>query len=115
MDPAGQANVMSTPAQDDSSTARTRGRFLVTAILTFLATRVVAPRLPNAERLVPGTPKRFAQGIGTALSTAAAVAWLGFGASGVGVALVAAIALFVAATSAACPPYTWHEVVSQVS
>ncbi|MCB1028633.1 MAG: DUF4395 family protein, partial [Microthrixaceae bacterium] len=48
--------------------------------------------------------KRFAQGIGTALSTAAAVAWLGFGASGVGVALVAAIAFaaFLEAAFAVC-------------
>ena len=58
-----------------------------------LATRVVAPRLPGAERLVPGAPKRFAQGIGTALSTAGAIAWLGLGWSGIGVALVAAIAI----------------------
>ena len=58
-----------------------------------LATRVVAPRLPCATRLVPGAPKRFAQGIGTALSTAAALAWLGLGLTGVGVALVAAITI----------------------
>ncbi|CCM63939.1 MAG: DUF4395 domain-containing protein [Candidatus Microthrix parvicella] len=56
-----------------------------------LATRVVAPRLAHAERLVPGAPKRFAQGIGTALSTAAAVTWLAFGLTGPGVTLVAAI------------------------
>ncbi|MGH9271283.1 MAG: DUF4395 family protein, partial [Ilumatobacteraceae bacterium] len=35
-----------------------------------LATRVVAPRL-GRPRLVPGPPKRFAQSIGLALTTAA--------------------------------------------
>ncbi|MEZ5382981.1 MAG: DUF4395 domain-containing protein [Microthrixaceae bacterium] len=69
-----------------------------------LATRVVAPRLPRAERFVAGAPKRFAQGIGTLLSTLAAVAWLGFGSPGVGVALVAAItvAAFLEAAFAVC-------------
>jgi hypothetical protein len=38
-----------------------------------LATRVVAPALPVAPRPTPGPPKRFAQGIGAALSTAAMV------------------------------------------
>ena len=44
-----------------------------------LATRVVTPRLPFAARLVPGPPKRFAQGIGALLSVTAAVLalWLG--------------------------------------
>lgn len=58
-----------------------------------LATRVVAPRLPS--RLVPGPPKRFAQGIGAALSLSALVALL-VGRPGVATALVAAIG--VAAT-----------------
>lgn len=39
--------------------------------LGLLATRVVVPRLPFAERPVPGPPKRFAQGIGLAFSLAA--------------------------------------------
>ena len=43
-----------------------------------LATRVVAPRL-GPPRPVPGPPKRFAQAMGTAFSTAAVVLWLGFG------------------------------------
>ena len=43
-----------------------------------VVTRVVTPRLPVAPRLVPGPPKRFAQGIGAVLSTAAAVLALGF-------------------------------------
>lgn len=48
------------------------------SILGQLATRVIAPRL-GAPRLVPGPPKRFAQGIGLAVTTAAAVLSLGFG------------------------------------
>ena len=43
-----------------------------------LAVRVVATRL-GPGRPVPGPPKRFAQAIGTAFSTAALVAWFGFG------------------------------------
>jgi hypothetical protein len=42
------------------------------------ATRVVAPRLGPA-RPVPGPPKRFAQAMGTAMSTIAVVLWFGFG------------------------------------
>ncbi|HUC35533.1 MAG TPA: DUF4395 domain-containing protein [Acidimicrobiales bacterium] len=43
-----------------------------------LATRVVAPRLGPA-RPVAGPPKRFAQAMGAAFSTAALVLWFGFG------------------------------------
>jgi hypothetical protein len=45
-----------------------------------LVTRVVTPRLHIAQRPVAGPPKRFAQGIGFAMSTTAAVLALGFGA-----------------------------------
>ena len=38
-----------------------------------LATRVVAPRLSSTPKLVPGPPKRFAQGIGAVISSAAAL------------------------------------------
>jgi len=41
-----------------------------------LATRVVAPRLGVPARPVPGPPKRFAQGIGALVTTAATVCWL---------------------------------------
>jgi len=41
-----------------------------------LATRVVTPRLPGPHRLVPGPPKRFAQGVGLVVSSSAALAWL---------------------------------------
>ncbi len=44
-----------------------------------LATRVVAPRLPGRPRLVPGPPKRFAQGIGVAFSTTALLLYFGGG------------------------------------
>jgi hypothetical protein len=57
-----------------------------------LASVVVAPRL-GAEKPVPGPPKRFAQGIGAALSTAAAVAALGFGAGTVADVMLAALIL----------------------
>lgn len=41
-----------------------------------LVTRGITPRLPVRHRFVAGPPKRFAQGIGAALSSAALVAWL---------------------------------------
>jgi hypothetical protein len=59
------------------------------------ATRVVAPRL-GAPRLVPGPPKRFAQGMGAVMSVAAALAHVGFGADGLAEILVGLI--LVAAT-----------------
>jgi hypothetical protein len=40
------------------------------------ATKVVAPRLPRYEKLMPGPPKRFAQGIGVAFTVTASVLWL---------------------------------------
>jgi hypothetical protein len=62
--------------------------------LARLAVHVVAPRL-GPERPTPGPPKRFAQGIGATLSSAALVAWV-LGAPQVAVVLTAMIA--VAAT-----------------
>jgi hypothetical protein len=55
-----------------------------------LATRVVAPRL-GPPRLVPGPPKRFAQGMGTAFSASAVIAHFGFAADGVSQLFLAAI------------------------
>jgi Domain of unknown function (DUF4395) len=55
-----------------------------------LATQVVRPRLPVAPRPVPGPPKRFAQGIGAALSVTAVVLFAA-GASGAATALLAAL------------------------
>ena len=54
-------------------------------------TRVLTPALPFEARLVPGPPKRFAQGIGATLSVSAAVAHFGFGSTGVAVVLVGMI------------------------
>jgi Domain of unknown function (DUF4395) len=62
--------------------------------LAQVATRVVAPRL-GPPKHVPGPPKRFAQGMGAAMTGAALVAWL----AGAGVVVeVLLAALVVAAT-----------------
>jgi hypothetical protein len=58
--------------------------------LALLVTRVVVPRLRIPPKLVPGPPKRFAQGIGAVLSVGALVAWLA-GAAGLAWVLVAMI------------------------
>jgi len=59
-------------------------------------TRVLTPALPFEEKLVPGPPKRFAQGIGATLSVGAAISWFAFGNATVALVLVAMIT--VAAT-----------------
>ena len=41
-----------------------------------LATRVIVPALPLAARPTPGPPKRFAQAMGVAMSTAALIVWV---------------------------------------
>ena len=61
-----------------------------------LVTRAVTPRLPVEPKLVAGPPKRFAQGMGAAMSTTAVVLHFGFGAAGPADVLVAMI--LVAAT-----------------
>ena len=43
------------------------------------AIRVSGPRLVNWQKFVPGPPKRFAQGIGAALTLAATITWLSVG------------------------------------
>ncbi len=58
-----------------------------------LVTRVVTPRLPVEPSLVAGPPKRFAQGMGATMSTAAVVLHFAFGAIGAAKALVAMILL----------------------
>lgn len=63
--------------------------------LGLLATRVVAPRLPGSPRLVPGPPKRFAQGIGAAFTLSASALWL-LGATGAARIVVAALAVAAA-------------------
>jgi hypothetical protein len=58
-----------------------------------LAVHVVAPALPERfHRHVPGPPKRFAQGIGTAFSLGAGIAWL-LGAPVVSVVLIVGLTL----------------------
>jgi len=52
------------------------------------AMKVAAPRLGDPN-YVPGPPKRFAQGMGAAITTAALVAWAVFGATGVASVLLA--------------------------
>lgn len=61
-----------------------------------LVTRVITPRLGLAPRPVAGPPKRFAQAIGVAFSTTAALLALGFGLRGaayvvLGLLVVAAV------------------------
>ena len=56
-----------------------------------VVTDVITPRLPFAARPTAGPPKRFAQGIGATLSTAAAIAHFGFGSATVANVLVAMI------------------------
>jgi len=67
--------------------------------LGLIATKVVAPRLPRHEKLVPGPPKRFAQAIGVAFSVTASVLWLAGapGAARIVVALLAGAAFLEAA------------------
>lgn len=59
-----------------------------------LASQVIAPRL-GTPRYVPGPPKRFAQGMGAAMTSAGVVAWLA-GAQTAGTVLL--VLLVVAAT-----------------
>lgn len=60
-----------------------------------LVTRVVTPSLGVEARLVPGPPKRFAQGMGATMSVTALVLHFGFGAAGAADVFVAMI-LFAA-------------------
>jgi hypothetical protein len=63
------------------------------SVLGQVANRVIAPRL-GPPTLVPGPPKRFAQAIGLALTTTAAVATLVSGLDTLAVALVAILLVF---------------------
>lgn len=63
-----------------------------------LATKVVAPAL-GEPRLVPGPPKRFAQAIGLALTSAAVVGWL-LGATTVTTVLLVVLLVFATLESA---------------
>jgi len=57
-------------------------------------TRVLTPALPFDEKLVPGPPKRFAQGIGAIFSVTAAVLAIGFDQLGAASIVLAVLALF---------------------
>lgn len=57
-----------------------------------LVTRVITPRLGIAPKLVPGPPKRFAQGIGVLFSVTAAILTLGLERRTAGHAVLAALA-----------------------
>jgi hypothetical protein len=63
--------------------------------LGLLATRVIAPRIGH-EKLVAGPPKRFAQGMGAALTLTAVVLHFGFGANTAALVVLGLVA--VAAT-----------------
>jgi hypothetical protein len=56
-----------------------------------LATQGITPRLAGPHRMVPGPPKRFAQGVGVMFSVGALVAEL-LGADAVAVVLIAGLA-----------------------
>lgn len=62
--------------------------------LALLSVKVLAPRLGSA-RLVPGPPKRFAQGVGTVVSTTALILFL----AGAAPAAWIALAVLIAAAS----------------
>jgi hypothetical protein len=62
--------------------------------LALLSVKVLAPRLGSA-RLVPGPPKRFAQGMGTAVSSTALILFL----AGAAPAAWIALAVLIAAAS----------------
>ena len=69
-----------------------------------LVTRVITPRLPGASKLVPGPPKRFAQGMGAFMSTLACVLALGFGLTTLAYVVLGlmAVAAFLEAAFAYC-------------
>jgi Domain of unknown function (DUF4395) len=77
-----------------------------------LVTRVITPRIRVPARLVPGPPKRFAQGIGATLTVAAAVLALGFGLEIeadvlLGLVIVAATLESVFALCIGCKIFAW--------
>ncbi|MCL5048692.1 MAG: DUF4395 domain-containing protein [Firmicutes bacterium] len=57
------------------------------------ATKIIAPRMSRFSRIVPGKPKRFAQGIG-AVFTSAALILAGLGFLQASVVLIAILAFF---------------------
>ena len=68
-----------------------------------LATQVITPKLSFEHRLVPGPPKRFAQGVGAAFTIAASVLYIA-GAYGASQLVIAAlvVAAFLESAFAVC-------------
>jgi len=62
--------------------------------MAWLADRVLLPALGNPRRPTAGPPKRFAQGIGLAVSGSALVAWLVLGQAEIGRALLGVLVAF---------------------
>jgi len=62
--------------------------------LALLVTRVVTPALPFDERPTPGPPKRFAQGIGLVVTTAAVVLAFGVGLEVLAYGLIGLLVVF---------------------
>lgn len=67
-----------------------------------IVTELITPRLPIEHRVVSGPPKRFAQGIGAAFTTAASIAHVG---GSTGTAALIILALTVAASLEAFAGY----------
>ncbi len=61
--------------------------------LALLVTKVVTPRLAVDAKLVPGPPKRFAQGVGAVLSISALISWGVLDSTPLALVLVAAITI----------------------
>jgi hypothetical protein len=66
------------------------------SVLGQFVTRVVTPLLPAAPKLVPGPPKRFAQGIGVVFSVASALLLLVFDLDLAGWSVLAALTMAAA-------------------
>jgi len=64
-----------------------------------IATRIVAPRISTPPKIMPGPPKRFAQGIGVVFSTTALVLALsvGLGSAQIVIAMLSVAAFLEAA------------------
>ena len=68
--------------------------------LGLVVTKAITPRLPLKAKMVPGPPKRFAQGIGVVVTSVAALLFFGFGLSTWSYGLVGLLALFAFLESA---------------
>ena len=68
-----------------------------------IATQVITPRLSFKHRLVPGPPKRFAQGVGAAFTITASILYLAgaYGASQIVIAALV-VAAFLESAFAVC-------------